>query len=104
VVTNPVGQYVTLTVGADISVPLAAIAWTRTTNGPLDDAALAQAHQVALAGVGNAHTQACAGLERHDSSSSRDRSDRAAALPRGESGGPAARQQRCRYRGQRTAG
>jgi hypothetical protein len=44
------GHYVRLVVGSDVSLPLVAMAWTRTAHGSLDDAALSQLHDVALAG------------------------------------------------------
>lgn len=39
---------VRFTVGVEIASPLAALAWSRTADGPLDDAALAELRQLAL--------------------------------------------------------
>ena len=50
VVSTIAGQYVRLVVGSDISISLVALAWSRTTSGPLDDVALAMLHDWALAG------------------------------------------------------
>ena len=44
------GDFVRIVVGSDVSLPLVALAWTQTRSGPLDDAALARLHDVALVG------------------------------------------------------
>jgi hypothetical protein len=48
VVTNEKLPMVRFMVGVEIASSLAALAWTRTSNGPLDDAALAELRQIAL--------------------------------------------------------
>jgi hypothetical protein len=48
VLTDEKLAMVRFTVGAEIDSALAAVAWRRTTNGPLDDAALGELRQLAL--------------------------------------------------------
>ena len=50
VVPTLAGNYVRLTVGSDVSLPLATMAWTLTEHGPLDDSAIATLRAVALVG------------------------------------------------------